>query len=35
LLLALMLAYGMAAALFDVAINDEATAIERRPAARS
>ena len=28
-LLALMLAYGMAAALFDVAINDEATAIER------
>jgi predicted MFS family arabinose efflux permease len=29
LLLALMLAYGMAAALFDVAINDEATAIER------
>jgi fucose permease len=30
LLLALMLAYGMAAALFDVAINDEATAIEQR-----
>jgi predicted MFS family arabinose efflux permease len=30
LLLALMLAYGMAAALFDVAINDEATAIERK-----
>lgn len=30
LLLALMLAYGMAAALFDVAINDEATAIERQ-----
>ena len=29
LLLALMLAYGMAAALFDVAINDEATMIER------
>jgi predicted MFS family arabinose efflux permease len=29
LLLALMLAYGMAAALFDVAINDEATSIER------
>lgn len=28
-LLALMLVYGMAAALFDVAINDEATAIER------
>jgi fucose permease len=28
-LLALMLAYGIAAALFDVAINDEATAIER------
>lgn len=28
-LLALMLAYGMAAALFDVAINDEATSIER------
>src|SRR3954468_2622165 len=31
LLLALMLAYGMAAAIFDVAINDEATAIERQP----
>ncbi|HEX2544088.1 MAG TPA: MFS transporter [Ramlibacter sp.] len=30
LLLALMLAYGMAAALFDVAINDEATEVERR-----
>ncbi|MDB5897830.1 MAG: putative transporter [Ramlibacter sp.] len=29
-LLALMLAYGMAAALFDVAINDEATAIEQQ-----
>jgi predicted MFS family arabinose efflux permease len=29
LLLALMLAYGMAAALFDVAINDEATCVER------
>lgn len=29
LLLALMLAYGMAAALFDVAINDEATSIEQ------
>jgi predicted MFS family arabinose efflux permease len=29
LLLALMLVYGMAAALFDVAINDEATEIER------
>jgi predicted MFS family arabinose efflux permease len=29
-LLALMLVYGMAAALFDVAINDEASAIERR-----
>jgi fucose permease len=29
-LLALMLAYGMAAALFDVAINDEATTIEQR-----
>lgn len=28
-LLALMLAYGMAAALFDVAINDEATTLER------
>jgi fucose permease len=34
LLLALMLAYGMAAALFDVAINDEATAIERRSGRR-
>ena len=31
-LLALMLAYGMAAALFDVAINDEATVIEREAA---
>ncbi|HEY8359739.1 MAG TPA: MFS transporter [Ramlibacter sp.] len=30
ILLALMLAYGAAAALFDVAINDEATAIERQ-----
>ena len=30
LLLALMLVYGMAAALFDVAINDEATSIERQ-----
>jgi predicted MFS family arabinose efflux permease len=30
LLLALMLTYGMAAALFDVAINDEATSIERQ-----
>ncbi|QJW83162.1 hypothetical protein HK414_01860 [Ramlibacter terrae] len=29
-LLALMLAYGMAAAIFDVAINDEATEIERQ-----
>ena len=29
-LLALMLAYGMAAAIFDVAINDEATSIERQ-----
>lgn len=29
LLLALMLVYGMAAAIFDVAINDEATSIER------
>ena len=29
ILLALMLVYGMAAAVFDVAINDEATAIER------
>ncbi|MGV3570831.1 MAG: MFS transporter [Ramlibacter sp.] len=29
-LLALMLAYGMAAAIYDVAINDEATAIERQ-----
>jgi hypothetical protein len=35
LLLALMLAYGMAAALFDVAINDEATAIEREAGVRS
>jgi predicted MFS family arabinose efflux permease len=34
LLLALMLAYGMAAALFDVAINDEATAIERQTGRR-
>jgi predicted MFS family arabinose efflux permease len=30
LLLALMLVYGMAAAIFDVAINDEATAIEQQ-----
>ena len=34
LLIALMLAYGMAAALFDVAINDEATAIERHSGRR-
>ena len=34
LLLGLMLAYGMAAALFDVAINDEATAIERHTGLR-
>jgi fucose permease len=34
MLLALMLAYGMAAALFDVAINDEATAIERESGRR-
>jgi predicted MFS family arabinose efflux permease len=33
-LLLLMLAYGMAAALFDVAINDEATALERHTGLR-